>query len=192
MDPGEIPSELPQLSQVEEMLIAQLPLVVSSCVFFTINLSEDGTLRKLTRNNNIQNNDDASIRTEESHLQIYWERPSIFEEYDLLGKPIDNEENWKSDNDEYEELEEEDNTLLQEPWMRITTRGLEATTDDLGERFIDINHRWSGSYDAFPNLSDAELFLEQAKRVRRSNNKKWGSTVVGSEGIRPTIYETKK
>ncbi|CAG8829160.1 25073_t:CDS:2, partial [Cetraspora pellucida] len=80
---------------------------------------------------------------------------------DILGKPTDNEENWESDN-EYEELDE-NNIIFQDPWMQIATNNLQAINDSLGERSMDINYVWTGSYEAFPNLSEAASFLEQAK-----------------------------
>ncbi|CAG8768743.1 17939_t:CDS:2, partial [Cetraspora pellucida] len=166
-------------AQESSHLLLKLPLAISSCTFFTLNLNEDNTLRKLIHDNNMQNNEQSSsVRTELSHLQVYWEWTPRKKNYVIriwsclssvrLGPA------WKdycrlkfsavieSDGNDLFELEE-NNIMIQEPWMQIATNSLQAITNDLGECFIDIHHMWSGSYIAFPNLSKVESFLKHAK-----------------------------
>ncbi|CAG8597262.1 6136_t:CDS:2, partial [Cetraspora pellucida] len=163
-------------AQETSHLLLKLPLVISSCMFFTLNLNEDDTLCKLIRDNNMQNNEQSSsVRTELSYLQkdycklkvllhVSYQSMTNFsqESTDIDWIELYNQFFAESNSDEYEELEK-DNTMIQEPWMQIVTNSSQAITNDLGECFIDIHHMWSGSYIAFPNLSEVESFLKHAK-----------------------------
>ncbi|CAG8536702.1 15388_t:CDS:2 [Cetraspora pellucida] len=171
-------------AQETSHLLLKLPLVVSSCTFFILSLNEDGALLRFGpewkdycrlkvllhiphRSINDFYQDNANIDWIELYNQFSIEIE--LDGNDLLGKPMENKEDRESNDNEYKKLED-DNTLLQESWMQISTRCLEAATDDLGERFIDTNNMWSGSYEIFPNLSEAGLFLELAKRNQIESN----------------------
>ncbi|CAG8787117.1 34024_t:CDS:2 [Gigaspora margarita] len=178
-------------------LLLMLSLVKSSCTFFTLNLNEDGTLRKLTRSNDMQ----GTIETGLSYLQTYWNCPPALEDYSLFNLNKDfmynsHIQKWsspkkdciiriwpqplslrfgpdwkdycrlKDDNEiQWAEIFQQNITKIEvdELWMRIAVKSAQVLTIDLGERSIDIEHIWSGSLEIFPNLSDAETFLEHAK-----------------------------
>ncbi|CAG8469927.1 3415_t:CDS:2, partial [Cetraspora pellucida] len=134
-------------AQETSHLLLKLPLVVSSSVFLILDLSEDVCF--------------GSLWKDYCRLKV------------LFHIPHQNMSDFAQDNTNIDwielynqfsnEIELDGNDIL-DPWIQIATNNLQAINDSLGECSMDINHVWTGSYEAFPNLSEAASFLEQAKR----------------------------
>ncbi|CAG8468015.1 34544_t:CDS:10 [Gigaspora margarita] len=141
-------------------------------------------VHKLTRNNDAQKDNNNNGL---SHPQIYWDRPLAFENYSLFSLNKDFiqingshvkrialfefgpghylEAQWAEIYQQnLTEINADDNDLLgQPPWMRIAEKNMQGLANNSSERPIDIDNIWSGSFEIFPNLYDAENFLAHAK-----------------------------
>jgi ATP-dependent DNA helicase PIF1 len=90
---------------------------------------------------------------------------------DILGPPIDNEENEIIDEEDYELLEDDEQNEFRLDWMFLAEMGPNAVVDcssDLGSRNMDRNHDWIN--DARQRYSNADLVDADTFVSRMSGN----------------------
>jgi hypothetical protein len=95
---------------------------------------------------------------------------------DLLGEPVDNEEQLSNNESEYESPEDEEEEEFQYDWMYIAKMGPNSRINfmlDLGSRDMDRNHDWINEprqcYSA-TDLKTLEDFVQQASNNARKDN----------------------
>ncbi|GBB94108.1 hypothetical protein RclHR1_22940002 [Rhizophagus clarus] len=99
------------------------------------------------------------------------------EPVDLLGLPVDNEENETTDDESLEELSEDDESEeYRYDWMHLAEIGLRANIDsstDLGTRDMDINYDWINEGRqrySDDDLTGASDFIRNALDKDQKNN----------------------
>ncbi|CAG8509590.1 4776_t:CDS:10, partial [Scutellospora calospora] len=113
---------------------------------------------------------------------------------DILGPPVDNEDETTDDENQMEEIEDDEQEECQNDWMLLAEMGPNAVIDsscDLGTRDIDRNHRWVD--DARQCYSDTDLanidnFISQASSNNQINDENLNSVIIaGTESMSPVL-----